>query len=58
LFSGPVAWDLQDLVILPEPVACTPAQDAKCFQGLWVLPPAVLDQVREQWRRAREEIPR
>ena len=33
---GPVGWQLEDVVVLPEPIAC------KGAQGLWQVPPGVL----------------
>lgn len=43
---GPFAWEVADRVLLPTPVACRGAQ------GLWKLPPDVLEQVRQQWSLA------
>lgn len=40
--TGPVGWVLDDVVVLPRPVACRGAQ------GLWTLPPDVAAQVAEQ----------
>lgn len=47
-FCGPVGWQLADVVALPAPVACGGAQ------GLWELGPELLDQVRAQWKAARD----
>lgn len=43
-FCGPYGWVLDDLVVLPAPVACRGAQ------GLWNLPPDVLEETLQQFR--------
>lgn len=48
-WCGPVGWRLTDVVGI-EPVPCSGAQ------GLWELPPDVLDAVRERWAAARAAI--
>jgi len=45
-FSGPYGWQLENVVKLPEPIACGGAQ------GLWRLTPGVQLQVQEQMRQA------
>jgi hypothetical protein len=40
---GPYAWEVDQVRALPEPVPC------KGAQGLWKLPPEVLEQVRRQY---------
>jgi hypothetical protein len=45
-FAGPVGWWLEDVTPI-DPVPC------KGAQGLWALPPDVLAQVRQHYRRAR-----
>lgn len=47
-FFGPVAWIVDDLIVLPEPVAC----GGKL--GLWEIPPDVLDAVRKQMENGLE----
>lgn len=44
-FCGPFGWVLSDVVAI-EPVPC------KGAQGLWELPPGVLERVRENYRAA------
>jgi hypothetical protein len=39
---GPICWSLTDVVALPHPVPC------KGHQGLWELPPDVLEEVLAQ----------
>jgi len=51
-WAGPVGWILDDVAMLPGPVAC------KGALGLWRLSPSVEAEVRKQWRRAREEVRR
>lgn len=43
-FVGRYGWVLRDLVVLPKPVPCRGAQ------GLWDVPPDVLERMREQFR--------
>lgn len=43
-FSGPVAWVLRDVIVLPEAVPC------KGTQKLWEVPPDVLENMRAQFR--------
>ena len=50
---GRYSWEVGDTIRLPEPVPCTKAQGVRCFQGLWTLPPPVLEQVRDQAGAAR-----
>jgi hypothetical protein len=47
-FSGPYGWVLANVVVLADPVPCRGAQ------GLWRLPPDVLERVRVSWRAAQE----
>jgi len=41
-YHGPHGWVMRDRILLPEPVPCCGAQ------GLWNVPPTVLDQIRDQ----------
>lgn len=43
-YFGPFGWLLEEVIALPKPVPCRGAQ------GLWPLPPNVLDAVRAQWK--------
>lgn len=47
-YFGPYGWVLEDVIALPKPVPCRGAQ------GLWPLPPAVLEAVRAQWKAGRD----
>ena len=47
-FCGPFGWWLADVVRI-APVPC------KGAQGLWVIPPPVLEQVRANWKAATAE---
>lgn len=47
-FEGPLAWRLDDLVELPEPIPCRGAQ------GLWLVPDELLPRVRDGFRADRQ----
>lgn len=45
--AGRYLWEVDQVVVLPDPVSCSGAQ------GLWLLPDPVLSAVREQWATGR-----
>ena len=49
-FCGPVGWYLRDVTSF-DPVPC------KGAQGLWTVPPAPLELVRERWKAAQRKSP-
>ena len=49
-FTGPLGWELVDVLALPEPVP------VKGKQGLWTLPEDVAEQVNRQAGRLHTEV--
>jgi hypothetical protein len=43
---GRYAWEVEETRQLSQPIPCTRASGVKCFQGLWRLPPRILEQLR------------
>lgn len=46
-FEGPVGWQLDELFVLPGPIAC------KGAQGLWAIPEDHVAEIRRQWGMAK-----
>jgi hypothetical protein len=45
-FFGPYGWLLEDMVLLKTPVPC------RGMQKLWMIPPEVLEQLREEYKKS------